>query len=62
MNPIAHNIILAVCIASILHPIIPMIRYIAELRRVNKEIFADMQEEIKKFKADPENYSYEPKD
>jgi hypothetical protein len=62
MNPVVHNIILAACIASFLYPIIPMIKYIAELRRVNKEIFADMQEEIKKFKADPEKYRYEPKE
>ena len=62
MNPVVHNIVLAACIASLLYPIIPMIKYIAALRRENKEIFAEMREEIKKFKADPENYQYEPKE
>lgn len=56
MHPIVHTLIWIACIASLLYPIIPLIRYVATMIKNHREFVAEMDEEIRKFKADPKNY------
>lgn len=56
MHPVVNTLIWIACIASFLYPIIPLIRYDATLRKTQRKFLAEMDEEIRKFKADPENY------
>ena len=62
MHPIVEKIIFAICISTFLLPIIDLIKYDAELRKMYRGIREEMDEEFRKYKADPENYNYTPKE
>ncbi len=62
MHPVVEKIIFAVCISTIFLPIIDFIRYDAEVRKMYKNLRKEMDEEFRKFEADPENYTYTPKE
>jgi hypothetical protein len=56
IHPVVHALLWIGSIACILYPIIPLIKYDAEVRKIQQEFIEEMEEEIRKFKADPKNY------
>ena len=56
IHPVVHTLMWIVAIASMLYPIVPMIRYHLESRKRQNELWSELEEEIRKLEADPKNY------
>jgi hypothetical protein len=56
MNPVIEKIILIACIASILSPIIPLLKYTAELKKEDALWDAWIDLKIKDFLSNPKHY------
>ncbi|ACU57709.1 hypothetical protein Cpin_0208 [Chitinophaga pinensis DSM 2588] len=56
INPVVHTLIWIACIASLLYPIIPLIKHITASMKSHRKFVAEMEKEINKFKTDPKKY------
>jgi len=56
MHPVVKTIILIASIATFIPVIINIVKDFLEIRKINRECLGEMDEEIKRFLADPKNY------
>lgn len=57
IHPVVNTLMWIVSLACMFYPIVPMIRYHIESWRKQKELWSELEEEIRKLEADPRNYS-----